>query len=330
VTDTVAIAFVVTSDRLAAVDLPVTGSALATDLDFVRGTLAPPPSAARGSAWRVPLSRLRAQLVAPIEATGLLREKRRLLIVPHRELHYLPFAALLEGGSGGQFLIERYEIGYVSSAAVWLKLMARVSRPGTAGVLAIAPRAAHDLPGASAEVAAIARIYGTDATVLTGDRATRRALMDAAPGHSVIHLATRGVLNKHNPLFSFVALAPSAGSDGRLEVHDLASLRLHASLVVLSACQTALGSGRVIDVPPGDDWVGLVQAFQLAGAATVLATLWPVDDQATAQVMKRFYNELRAGKTAAEALTSAQRSALNAPGSRSPFYWAGFVLDGSL
>jgi CHAT domain-containing protein len=62
----------------------------------------------------------------------------------------------------------------------------------------------------------------------------------------------------------------------------------------------------------------------------VLATLWPVDDQTTAQLMKRFYSELRAGKTAANALAIAQRSTLNAQGSRSPFYWAGFVLDGSL
>jgi CHAT domain-containing protein len=155
-------------------------------------------------------------------------------------------------------------------------------------------------------------------------------LVDSAPDYSIIHLATLGVLNKHNPLFSFVALAPSPDSDGRLEVHDVSALRLRASLVVLSACQTALGSGRVLDVPPGDDWVGLVQAFQSAGSATVLATLWPVNDQTTAQLMKRFYSELRAGKTAANALAIAQRSTLNARGSRSPFYWAGFVLDGSL
>jgi CHAT domain-containing protein len=103
-----------------------------------------------------------------------------------------------------------------------------------------------------------------------------------------------------------------------------------ASLVVLSACQTGLGSGRLADVPPGDDWVGLVQAFQSAGARTVLGTLWPIEDQATARLMKRFYAELRGGASVARALAVAQRSTLSMPGSRAPFYWAGFVLDGAL
>jgi CHAT domain-containing protein/Tfp pilus assembly protein PilF len=329
VTDSAAIAFVVTSDRLVTVELPVTGSELRTEVDFVRGTLAPSRATGSTSAWRTPLNRLRGQLVTPIEATGLLQGKRRLLIVPHRELHYLPFAALVETGAGGRFLIQQYEIGYVSSAAVWLTLLARAPSPDAGRVLALAP-ATRDLPGASAEVAAIAKLYGPDATALTGERATRRALADEVPGRSIIHLATLGVLNKHNPLFSFVKLAPSKDSDGRLEVHDVSALDLRADLVVLSACQTAVGSGRVSDVPPGDDWVGLVQAFQAAGAARVMATLWPVDDSATAKLMTQFYGELRAGRTEAQALATAQRKAIGNPASRAPFYWAGFVLDGSL
>jgi CHAT domain-containing protein len=328
ITDSAAIAFLITAERLSVVDLPVTGAELATGVDFARGTLVPRRSVS-GAAWRAPLGRLHAQLVAPIEATGQLRDKSRLIIVPHGELHYLPFAALVESGPSGRFLIERYEIGYVSSAAVWLTLMARESGPRAGRVLALAPRT-RDLAGTKQEVAAIAGLYGKDATVITDERATRRAFMEAAPRHSIIHLATLGVLNKHNPLFSFVELAPSGDSDGRLEVHDVFSLRLTASLVVLSACQTALGSGRVADVPAGDDWVGLVQAFQTAGAGKVLATLWPVDDQVTAQLMRRFYSELRSGSSEATALAIAQRSALRGRGSASPFYWAGFVLDGGI
>jgi len=328
VTDSAAVAFVVTADRLTVVDLPVTGAELASEADFVRGTLAPPGSLT-GSAWRAPLSRLHAQLVAPIEATGLLRDKTRLLIVPHRELHYLPFAALVDRSAGNQFLIEHYQIGYVSSAAVWLQLLARAPSPGEGRVLALAPHS-RNLPGANEEVAAIAGIYGPEATLLIGDRATRRALTEAAPGHAIIHLATLGVLNKHNPLFSFVDLAPTGDSDGRLEVHDVSTLRLDARLVVLSACQTALGSGRITDVPPGDDWIGLVEAFHTAGAARVLATLWPVDDRATAGLIRQFYRALRDGKTEADALAIAQRSAIHTRGLRSPYYWAALVLDGSL
>ena len=328
VTDSAAVAFVVTSDRLATVELPLTGAELATEVDFARGMLRPQRTD-DPSAWKAPLRRLYSQLVTPLEAAGVLEHKRELLIVPHRELHYLPFAALLEPTAPSRFLVQRYELGLVSSAAVWLQLGTRDTTSGRTRLLALAPRQ-RDLPGASAEVKAIAELYGKDADVLAGNRATSEALTAAAPGHSIIHLASLGVLNKHNPQFSYVALAPSSGSDGRLEVHDVARLSLEARLVVLSACQTGLGSGRLADVPAGDDWVGLVQAFESAGAGSVLATLWPVDDRATSEVMKRFYVALREGHSESAALAIAQRGTLAAPGSRAPFYWAGFVLDGGL
>jgi CHAT domain-containing protein len=88
-------------------------------------------------------------------------------------------------------------------------------------------------------------------------------------------LATYGVLNKQNPLFSFVQLAPDSAEDGRLEVHEVFGLHLAADLVVLSACQTGLGSGARADVPPGDDWVGLTRGFLHAGARHVVATCGP-------------------------------------------------------
>ena len=110
----------------------------------------------------------------------------------------------------------------------------------------------------------------------------------------------------------------------------MAQLVIDARLVVLSACQTGLGSGRMSDVPAGDDWVGLVQSFQAAGARNVIATLWPVDDRATADLMRDFYGELRAGRSEMDALAAAQRRALRRAGTGSPFYWAGFVLDGRL
>lgn len=329
VTDSAAVAFVIESDRLSVVDLPVTGAELAAAVDFVRGTLAPKQAARPGSPWEAPLRRLRGQLVTPLEQAGLLRGKRRLLLASHRELHYLPFAALLEPGPTRQFLVQRYELATVPSAAVWLHLGARPARSGTDNLLALAPRIG-DLPGARAEVRAIAALYGSDAEVVIGTRATRERLTAAARGRSIVHLASRGVLNRHNPAFSYISLAPDARSDGRLEVHDVARLSIEARLVVLSACQTGLGSGRLADVPPGDDWVGLVQAFQAAGARSVLATLWPVSDRATADLMRRFYVALRAGESESGALAIAQRGTLAAAGTGAPFYWAGFVLNGDL
>ena len=324
--DSTTLLFVVTADTLVTLDLNVTREALAALVDFARGTLATPTGTTR-DAWRAPLRRLFQMLFAPVEATGLLTGKRRLVIVPHAELHYLPFAALVGPRAVEQPLIERYTIEYVPSASVWLLLRSRPAVPRAGGVLALAPRAAA-LPGSRAEVAAIRRIQGDRARVLVGSVATERAFRTLAPEQAIVHLATYGVLNKHNPLFSFVELNAGSGEDGRLEVHEVFGLKLRARLLVLSACQTGLAAGTLADVPAGDDWVGLVQAFLFAGADNVVATLWPVQDLATARFMQRFYEGLARGQAEADALAEAQRAALRDPRTAHPFYWAGFSLAG--
>jgi len=330
VSDSSSLVFVVTRDTAAALELPVGRHELATLVEFTRSMLVSPSRAAAPGLWRAPLQRLYRYLVEPVETTGLLAGKHSLVIAPHAELHYVPFAALLTGSSPDRFLVERYRLTSVPSASVWLRLQQRAPGlgPNDAGrVLALAPRASV-LPGSAAEVAAIQRLYGDRARVLVGKDASRRALHDAAGGHEIIHLATYGVLNKDNPLFSFVELTPAGADDGRLEVHDVFGLDLHARLVVLSACQSALGAGTQADVPQGDDWIGLVEAFHFAGASNVLATLWPVEDRATADFMALFYSGLKAGESEAEALAEAQRSTLRKNATAQPFFWAGFTLSG--
>jgi len=141
-------------------------------------------------------------------------------------------------------------------------------------------------------------------------------------------LATYGVLNKANPLFSFVELAGSPDDAGRLEVHEIYGLELTARLLTLSACQTALGSSSRWDVPPGDDWVSLAGAFLGAGADNVLASLWQVEDLATAELMQQFYRRVKAGSSLTQALAQAQRGLMAHPDTAHPFFWAGFVLVG--
>ncbi len=327
VSDSGSLAFVIVSDTFAAVDLGAGRRDLARLVEFARGTLERRATARTDSLWRGPLRRLHQHLFAPLEETGLLADKTRLVLVPHGELHYLPFAALLESGAGNRFLVERYDVTVTPSAAVWLALARSPPGRATAGTLAFAPRP-DALPASRREVAAIARLAGPEPLVLTGSAATEDAFRREAPNRRVLHLATYGVLNKHNPLFSYVDLAPGGGQDGRLEVHEVFGLRLQADLVVLSACQTGLGSGALADVPTGDDWVGLTRAFLHAGAARVVATLWPVEDQATAALMERFYEGLAAGADPARALALAQRALLAAPATAHPFSWAGFEVAG--
>jgi CHAT domain-containing protein len=318
--------FVVTADTVQALDLDAGRRELGSLVEFARRAMDRPGTSPATPLWRTPLRRLYHHLVEPVERAGLLEGKRRLVIVPHGELHFLPFSALLRhDGAREGFLVERFELSYAPSATVWLRLAEREAVRPAGGILALAPRTAA-LPGSRDEVQGIQRIYGPRATLLTGRAATKRALRDAAPDHAILHLATFGILNKHNPLFSYVELASADGDDGRLEVHEVHGLALAGQLVVLSACQTALGSGAIGDVPPGDDWVGLVQAFLYAGAGSVLASLWPVEDRATAQLMTQFYRRLAAGASEAEALAGAQRAMLGDGQAVHPFRWAGFVL----
>jgi CHAT domain-containing protein len=334
VSDSTTVVFVVRHDTLLAIDLGVGRSTLEPLIDFARGTLGRPAmeqKAARSSeSWRAPLRRLHEYLIAPVEAAGALRGARRLILVAHVELHYLPFAALIGRASGHQrrdsFLIERYDLTFAPSATVWTQLGNRTARP-TRGLLALAPRT-RALPGTRDEVAALRSLYGSEATVLLDTAASEAAFAAAAPAHEIIHLATFGVLNKHNPLFSFVSLNPASGADGRLEVHEVSALTLNARLLVLSACQTGLASGQLSDVPAGGDWVGLVRAFLNVGARNVIATLWPIEDRSTASFMGQLHRRLRAGESEAAALAAAQRAALRDPATADPFYWAGFVLVG--
>jgi CHAT domain-containing protein len=327
VTDSTTLVFVLSRDTVIALDLGISRAALASLVDFTRSMVAQRPQAAGAGAWRPPLRRLYEHLIAPVEAAGLLVNTRRLVVVPNAELHYLPFAALVRHrrGAPDEFLIERYEVAYAPSASSWLRLQDR----GTPNrrVLAMAPRTT-ELPGSRLEVESIRELYGEDATILTGTRASERALRDNAGQFGVIHLATYGRLNQHNPLFSFVDLARTNDHDGRLEVHEVLGLILNTRLLILSACQTALASGAVSDVPAGDDWVGLVRSFLGAGAQNVIATLWAVEDRATAQLMERLHRQLRAGQSEAAALAQAQRATLRNPATAGPFYWAGFVLVG--
>jgi CHAT domain-containing protein len=256
----------------------------------------------------------------------MLDNVRQLVIVPHAELHYLPFAALLRRRDRVEFLVERYDIAYAPSALLWLQLGERGSVAGN-NVLALAPRT-KALPGSRDEVEVIRSLYGANAKVLVDGQATEDAFRSNAPRFGIVHLATNGVLNQHNPLFSFVELTADPANDGRLEVREVFGVPLHARLIVLSACQTALGSGAISDIPAGDDWVGLSRAFLGAGAEHVIASLWAVEDRSTATVMKRLHVRLRSGDSVERALSEAQRETLRNGATASPFYWAGFVLVG--
>ena len=160
-------------------------------------------------------------------------------------------------------------------------------------------------------------------------KASRATAMSAELGHyRIVHLATHGLLNTEHPELSGIVLSlvdeEGKPQDGFLRLHELYNLNLPAELVVLSACQTGLGKEI-----KGEGLVGLTRGFMYAGAKSVLASLWNVNDSVTAEFMKRFYQGLLVKELPpAAALRAAQVEMWKRKPSRSPYYWAPFVLQG--
>ena len=151
---------------------------------------------------------------------------------------------------------------------------------------------------------------------------------DAGKGFNVIHLAVHGVSNSADPDDAYLALLPdkSADDDGLLHASEIAMMRLHTNLVVLSACDTAVGTLQ------GEEGISTIsESFLLAGASSVISTLWSVDDTSSLFLMKRFYLHLENGEPPGAALAAAKREMLHTFGkSAVPYYWAGFTFEGAL
>jgi len=146
--------------------------------------------------------------------------------------------------------------------------------------------------------------------------------------YAIIHFATHGLINNQHPELSGVVLSlvdeQGRPQNGFLRLYDIYNLKLQANLVVLSACQTAVGKDN-----KGEGLVGLTRGFMYAGAAAVVASLWQVDDRATADLMGRFYEAmLGRGLKPAAALRAAQLSAWRDKRWQAPYYWSAFTLQG--
>jgi len=260
-----------------------------------------------------------------VEAGGWLRGRRRLFLVPHGVLHYLPFAALARTTGSRTLLVEDYVLQYLPSAS--MPAAGAGSQGADSQLLALAPARSH-LAFAAREVQGIQSLFPRRSRALVGSRATEGSFKRLAGDYDILHLATHGFFNKVNPLFSGVQLEPDTQEDGRLEVHEILGLRLRASLVTLSACETALGSGYYSEVPAGDEFIGLTRAFLLAGSSSVLATLWEVNDRSTSEFMIGFYGKLRGAEGDLALATVQRRMLASHTRYRHPYYWAPFVLVG--
>ena len=323
-----------------------------------REACAAPPGSSAGGLYKSLAHECYDLLIAPAEPA--LVGVKRLILCPDALLWNLPFQALLTGASGGangktggaEFLWERYALVTEYSATGWKAAADRrqnTARPAPSQSLLVMAN-----PDFGPDTAADAKIAGVrdvvlrggvlrplpytqieadslraafpDAIIKTGGAAQESEFKRTAANFRYIHLATHAFFNEELPLLSGVALARPLNNDaedGILTARELCELKLTADMIVFSACETGRGVTH-----PGEGLIGLTWAAFAAGVPAQVVSQWAVDDAATAQLMGKFYAELRRGKTKDAALRTAALSLLRDGKHERPFYWAPFLLLG--
>jgi len=280
-----------------------------------------------------------------------------IIIVPDDWLNFLPFEALPTGEGVRSWLIQKYRISYVPSISSYRELLRRQQArtgktsldllavgsplPGPQGVslptLEPSPPSGQVSAGSGQEVSGlkfsgleiqtIAALFKKDKTyVATGALATEKELK-ALPldQFKILHFATHAYIDDKNPVRSYLLLSPDKGAeeDGFLQTREIFNLKVNADLVTLSACQTGLGQ-----LIRGEGIEGLSRAFTYAGASGVLMSLWSIDDQASSQLMMRFYVHLKSSDSITEALQKTKVELIKSGTLSHPYYWGGFILSG--
>lgn len=290
-------------------------------------------------------------LIAPLRP--MLSEE--VLLIPRDELANLPFGALLtqkETNMGKpfswHFLDNEFVLSQAYSVGLFQFVQNRpVTRKPSGSVLALAPffdgKISEDLALPVGDVAMLTRsdifkplpssgmeaqsvAQSANGRSLLGANATKTNFLKNSPDFNILHLATHSAANDVLGEYSFVALQAenSPQKIDLLYARDIYGLRLSADLVVLSACETALGQYR-----KDEGIIGLTRAFTCAGARNIVASLWTVNDASTKELMILFYREIKKGAPYNSALANAKRAFIKENRQYAhPYYWAGFVLNG--
>lgn len=286
------------------------------------------------------LKELDRLLVEPIR--GELDPNLVLCFIPDKSLHYVPFGALISNRTG-HYLAQDFRLMISPSASVLIESTKKARAKSSAKreqLLAVGnpkfDRASNpsfaNLPGAEREVQEFASAYNSPRKLI-GPQATRKSVMLDLPQADVIHFAAHYEIDPRSMLSSRLLLAPEPGDRSHsqpaaaLYSSDIYQLKLvRTKLVVLAACNTGIEHQF-----KGEGPIGFARSFLVAGVPVVVASLWPVDSDATAELMIRFHR-LRKDKqlSTAQALQQAQQEMIanDNPSYRSPFYWAGFVVIG--
>jgi tetratricopeptide (TPR) repeat protein len=305
--------WVLTRDRAElndrAIDAPALTRLVDAHLDAIRARR-PPPAALR-------------ETLVPAGLT--LAPGSRLVVVPDGVLHQLPFGSLVD--AQGRFLIEGTAVVVSPSLAVLRTIASRPNLPAAHDALLVAApmaRPADGLPmlrGVERELQDLVRLYPRHRR-LDGATATKAETLRGLAQADVVSFGGHGVIDPVRPSRSRLLVAPGEEDDGSIHPEDVAGVAMRpGSVVVLAACETAAGATY-----RGEGPLNLARPFLVAGAATVVASLWKVDDDAASDLVLAFHRELEARRDPGEALAAAQRQRISE--NRPPADWAAFVVIG--
>ncbi len=259
-----------------------------------------------GSRTRRILGELYRELLAPLRDA---LDCDQLLVVPHGALHALPFQALW---TGERYLIDDYCLSCAPSATVY-HLCRSLGAAGDESLVLGVPD--EQAPLIAEEARAVAEAL-PGSRLFLGREADRACLAEHGRRCRVLHLATHGLFRSDNPMFSALRLG-----DGRLSLFDLYELRLDVELAVLSGCGTGVSA-----ILGADELVGLTRGLFQAGARSLVASLWDVNDESTTRLMRTFYRGLLTSPRPARQLRRAQQELRESH--PHPYYWAPFVMMG--
>lgn len=318
--------------REASVESSKLNEAVATTLDQIQKRDGPGATASLKNLYQLIIEPIRDQL----------DRNKVLCFVPDKALHRLPWGALISGS--GNYLFQDFRWLTAPSATILIDSTARAQKRALSQnehLLAVGnptfDRTANpdlsNLPGAEREVKRIALSYPAPRDVLVGPRATRKAVLSRLAQADVIHFAAHYEVDARSTLSSKLLLAHAPGERSPAEVTDLTAADIYGltlprtRLVILSGCKTAIERDFA-----GEGPIGFARSFLVTGVPVVVASLWPVDSDATSQLMIEFHRLRRSDKplSTAAALAQAQAEIMKHPGYENPYYWAGFTIVGGL
>lgn len=351
-------AWVVTTDGLNAFELADKKTIETAAHQLLNRLNTPPRTASEDTELQTAIGEVSRLVVEPLSAN---LKTQRLIVIADGILQYVPLGILETPSTARAPLISRFEIVEAPSAsALALVRRERMGRQAASKLLIgfgdavfsseyspqptkVNPNSSEErskqvasrfrnLPRlfyAKRELRAIGELAGDDSAFYIEHNATRDKLLSVdLSQYRILHVVTHGVLDDQRPELSGLVLSMvdenAAPVDGFVSLADIYKMRAPVDLVVLSACHTALGQNL-----RGEGLIGLTRGFMYAGASGIVASLWKVDDRATAELMRHFYsNMLQRGMAPAAALRAAQNEIRSQPKWSAPYYWAGFTFQG--